>query len=150
MVTESEAVEILQARAALEALAASHAALRATAREITGIRRIHSRMNRRLQEGDLLGYSETNAALHAAIIEAARHETAARLVAGLRGHMVRFQFRTILVPGRAAESFAEHTAIVEAISARDPAAAETVMRRHLNHVEHTLSRTAGALQNHSA
>ena len=141
MVTDAEAVEILQARAVLEALTAREAARRATAREVTGIRRILAGMGRRIEEGDLLGYSEGNAALHAAIIAAARHETAARLITGLRAQLVRFQFRTILVPGRAAHSFAEHTAIVEAIAGRDLDAAEAAMRRHLGHVEAALSHT---------
>jgi len=140
VVTDAEAAEILQARAMLEALVARQAATRATAREIARLRRIVAGMGRLLETGDLLGYSEQNAALHAAIIEAARHETAARLIAGLRAQLVRFQFRTILVAGRAAHSYAEHTAIVDAIADRDPDAAETAMRRHLGQVEATLSR----------
>jgi DNA-binding GntR family transcriptional regulator len=150
MVTEAEAVEILQARAVLEALTAGQAAVNATAREITAFRRILARMATKLEQNDLLSYSEGNASLHAAIIDAARHETAARLITGLRAQLVRFQFRTILVPGRPAESFAEHTAIVEAIAARDREAAETAMRRHLGHVEGTLSRTATAVRRRSA
>jgi DNA-binding GntR family transcriptional regulator len=146
LVTEAEAVEILQARAVLEALTARQAALNATAREIATIRRKLVHMGEKLQRDDLLGYSEGNAALHAAIIAAARHETAARLITGLRAQLVRFQYRTILVPGRPPESFAEHAAIVDAIAARDPDAAEVAMRHHLRHVEGTLSRTAGSMR----
>lgn len=146
LVTEAEAAEILQARAVLEALAARQAALNATAREIASIRRVLDRMARKLEQDDLLGYSEGNAKLHAAIIAAARHETAARLIAGLRAQLVRFQYRTILVPGRPAQSFEEHTAIVDAIAGRDPDSAEAAMRRHLGHVESTLARTATAIR----
>ena len=59
----------------------------------------------------------------------------ARVVGPLVGpplQVVRFQYRTILVPGRAERSFAEHTAIVEAVAAGDPDAAEAAMRRHLS------------------
>ncbi|WP_051167517.1 GntR family transcriptional regulator [Actinoplanes sp. N902-109] len=145
LVSETEAVEIVQARAVLEALAARQAAVHATARELAGLRRTLDRMGQKLRDNDLLGYSEGNAALHAGIIAASRHETAARLITGLRGQMVRFQFRTIMVPGRPAESYAEHTAVVEAIAARDPDAAEAAMRHHLRGVEQTLSSTAGAV-----
>ncbi|MEO3924186.1 GntR family transcriptional regulator [Micromonosporaceae bacterium B7E4] len=144
LVTEEEAVEILQARAVLEALTARQAALHATAREITTIRRVLDRMTQKLEQDDLLGYSEGNADLHAAIIAAARHETAARMIAGLRAQLVRFQYRTILVPSRPAQSLGEHTAVVEAIANRDPDAAEAAMRRHLGHVESTLANTASA------
>ncbi|GAA2529218.1 GntR family transcriptional regulator [Winogradskya humida] len=144
LVSEAEAVEILQARRVLEGLAARQAAVQATAREIAELRRILTRMGQKLEQGDLLGYSEGNAALHAGIIAASRHETAARLVIGLRAPMVRFQFRTILVPGRPTQSYAEHITIVQAIADHDPDAAETAMRAHLSGVERTLSRTAGA------
>ena len=150
MVTEAEAIEVLQARTALEALTAGQAAVKATAREIASIRRILAGMSRKLEQNDLLGYSEANAALHAAIIATARHETAARLIHGLRAQLVRFQFRTILVPGRPPVSFAEHTAIVDAIGARDRDAAEAAMRHHLRHVEGALSQTAGAAGRRSA
>jgi len=146
VVTDAEAVEIVQTRAVLEALTAREAALRATAAEIAEVREILDGMGHRLAEGDLLGYSEGNATLHAAIIAAARHDTAARLISGLRAPMVRFQFRTILVAGRAAHSYAEHTAIVEAIAGRDPEAAEKAMREHLGHVEATLSKATRRFQ----
>ncbi|GAA3729833.1 GntR family transcriptional regulator [Plantactinospora mayteni] len=149
LVTEEEAVEILQARAVLEALTARQAALNATAREITAIRRILDRMTQKLEQDDLPGYSEGNADLHAAIIAAARHETAARMIAGLRAQLVRFQYRTILVPGRPAQSLGEHTAVVAAITNRDPDAAEAAMRRHLGHVESTLANTATAVRRRS-
>jgi DNA-binding GntR family transcriptional regulator len=149
-VTEAEAVEILQARAVLEGLTAGAAARRATGRELASIRRILAEMDRKLAGDDLLGYSESNAALHAAIIAASRHETAARLIKELRAQTVRFQFRTILVPGRPARSYAEHTAIVDAIAARDPEAAETAMRRHLSHVEGALARTTAAKRRSAA
>ncbi|MEO3745195.1 GntR family transcriptional regulator [Plantactinospora sp. B5E13] len=144
LVTEAEAVEILQVRAVLEALAARQAAINATAREIGGLRRVLNRMTQKLEQDDLLGYSEGNASLHKAIIAAARHDTAARLISGLRAQLVRFQYRTILVPGRPAQSLGEHTDIVAAIAARDPDAAEAAMRRHLGQVELTLSNTARA------
>src|SRR5690242_15073021 len=54
VVTDAEAVEILQTRAVLEALTAREAALRATAAEIAEVRRILDGMGRRLAEGDLL------------------------------------------------------------------------------------------------
>jgi DNA-binding GntR family transcriptional regulator len=146
LVTEAEAVEILQARTVLEALTARQAALRATGREIASIRRTLDRMAQKLEQDDLLGYSAGNANLHAAIIAAARHETAARLITGLRAQLVRFQFRTILVPDRPAMSLGEHTAIVEAIAGRDPDAAEAAMRQHLQHVEAALARTTTAIR----
>jgi DNA-binding FadR family transcriptional regulator len=53
---------------------------------------------------------------------------------------VRFEYRTILLPGRSAHSFAEHTAIVDAVAAGEGEAAEAAMRTHLSHVAEALRR----------
>jgi DNA-binding FadR family transcriptional regulator len=49
----------------------------------------------------------------------------------LNSQVVRFQFRAILIPGRAAKSFAEHETIVDAICAHDPERARSAMASHL-------------------
>lgn len=137
-VGEQEAIEILQARAALEALAAREAAARADAHDIAELRAILDTMRERLDQGDLLGASERNSVLHARILELSGHGTAARLVSSLRSHLVRYQYRTILLPGRAELSYREHGAIVEAIAAGDRAGAAEAMRAHLEHVADAL------------
>lgn len=134
MVTEDEAVEIVQARSALEALAAHHAALNATDEDIADLKAIRAEMPKLIAQGDLLGYSECNSRLHARIIVASRHAIAQRLITDLKAQMVRFQYRTILAPGRSDNSFAEHLAIADAIAAGDPRAAERAMRRHIANV----------------
>jgi DNA-binding GntR family transcriptional regulator len=138
MVSEAEAVEILETRAALEGVAARHAASRASDEQIAEMRRIAERMVALDAAGDLLAMSEANAELHRLILQASRHETVQHLAAGLKSQMVRFQYRTILATGRASHSLAEHEAIVGAIAARDPGAAESAMRRHLGNVARAL------------
>jgi DNA-binding transcriptional ArsR family regulator len=80
---------------------------------------------------DLLGYSQLNAQLHAAILVIAAHATATKVLSTLQSQAVRYQFRTILQPGRPAQSLAEHRAIVECICKGDEDGAEAAMRRHL-------------------
>jgi DNA-binding GntR family transcriptional regulator len=150
MVTEAEALEITQARGALEALAAREAALHGMPAEVAFMRETLTQMSVSLKAGDLLAYSDGNARLHAKIIEASRHQTAARLIAGLKAQMVRFQYRTVLVPGRSARSFAEHTRIVDAIEMADADAAEAAMRYHLSHVADTLREMTSARVQHRA
>jgi DNA-binding GntR family transcriptional regulator len=138
LVDEQEAEEILEARMVLEGLAARHAAARATDADVEALRAILADMRRLLDAEDLLGASDRNAVLHARLLAIADHRTVDRLVSALKSQLVRFQFRTILVPGRSERSFGEHTAIVDAIAARDPDAAEAAMRRHLSHVTSAL------------
>ncbi|MBX5442560.1 MAG: GntR family transcriptional regulator [Solirubrobacteraceae bacterium] len=138
MVSQREASEILEARAVLEGLAARHAALHATPEDVERLRGVLRRMRELLDAGDLVGASDEQAVLHQTIAELSGHATALRLISGLRSQVVRYQYRTILVPGRPGESFEEHSAIVDAIAAGDPDAAEAAMRRHLANVAGTL------------
>lgn len=138
LVDEREAVEILETRAVLEGLAARQAAVRASESDLEVLRLILAEMRRLLDAGDLIGASDQNAQLHQRLLAIARHSTASRLISSLKFQLVRFQYRTILLPGRSERSFAEHQAIVEAIAAGDPDAAEAAMRTHLSHVAEAL------------
>jgi DNA-binding GntR family transcriptional regulator len=139
-VSDEEAVEILQARAVLEGLA-----VRQTADRIdgAGVARLHACLARQrelLEDGDLLGASDANAHLHATLLELSGHATAVRLIHSLNAQTVRYQYRTILIPGRSASSLAEHAAVVEAVSAGDANEAELAMRRHLFNVADAVQR----------
>jgi DNA-binding GntR family transcriptional regulator len=139
-VSDDEAVEILQARAVLECLAVRQAAERI---DDAGAARLHSciaRQRELLERGDLLAASETNAELHATLLELSGHATAARLIQSLNAQTVRYQYRTILIPGRPAASVAEHSAIVEAVTAGSADEAERAMRRHLFNVAEAVQR----------
>jgi DNA-binding GntR family transcriptional regulator len=143
LVDADEAVEILEARAVLEGLTARYAATRATDADVEQLRAILGGMRRLLDTGDLLAASDQNAVLHGRLLEIAGHATARRLIATLKSQLVRFQYRTILLPGRSEQSFSEHTSIVDAVADRDPDAAEAAMRTHLTHVAAALARENG-------
>jgi DNA-binding GntR family transcriptional regulator len=141
LVSEEEAVEILQCRAALEGVAARQAALKITPAGAEELRSVLARQRAALDAQDLLNASDVNALLHAKIVELSGHATAQRLIRSLNSQMVRFQFRTILIPGRPGQSHAEHTAIVDAVIAGDADKAERAMRKHLDNVAHALERS---------
>jgi DNA-binding GntR family transcriptional regulator len=143
LVSEEEAVEILQARAALEGLAARQAALKITHAGAAELRGVLERQRAALARQDLLGASDINAELHAKIVELSGHTTAQRLIHTLNSQMVRFQFRTILIPGRPSRSLDEHNAIVEAVAGGEADEAERAMRRHLNNVAQALESSQG-------
>jgi len=144
LVGEGEAHEIIETRAVLEGFAAAKAADAARPADVERLRAIVAEMSRRHAAGDLIGVSEGNARLHAAILDLAGHLTTQRLVASLNSQLVRYQYRTILAPGRPEQSLAEHTAIVDAIAAGAGPAAEAAMRTHLTNVGATLRRMPGA------
>lgn len=149
-ISETEAIEILEARAVLEGLAARYAALHATDDDVATLRAIVERMRHDFAEGDLLGMSDLSSQLHRLLLQISNHQTAARMIDSLQAQVVRHQYRTILVPGRAPRSLEEHRAIVEAVASHDAEAAEAVMRLHLSHVVDALRRSKSGLTERSA
>jgi DNA-binding GntR family transcriptional regulator len=139
-VSDDEAVEILQVRAVLEGLAVRMTAERIDDAGATRLRALLERHRELLEGGDLLGASDANADLHAALLELSGHGTARRLIRALNSQTVRYQYRTILIPGRPAASVAEHTAIVEAVVAGRADEAEAAMRSHLFNVAQAVQR----------
>jgi DNA-binding GntR family transcriptional regulator len=142
-ISDAEAVEILQARAALEGLTARQAAERIDEDGAERLLECLGRHRALLEGGDLLGASDANADLHATIIALSGHSTAKRLIRMLSSQTVRYQFRTILIPGRSSASAKEHTTIVEAVVAGRADEAEQAMRQHLFNVAEAL-RTRGS------
>jgi DNA-binding GntR family transcriptional regulator len=140
--TVEEAIEILEARAALESLAAGYAALRRTDAEARELQSLVAGMERLQRSGELLAMSERNAAMHRRILEISRHDVAYDICARLHSQVVRFQFRTVLAPGRSTKSLAEQRAIVEAIAAGDRRRAERAMREHPTKVAAALTAVA--------
>jgi DNA-binding GntR family transcriptional regulator len=140
--TLAEAVEILEARAALESLAAGYAAVRRSEEEAAELEGLVAEMARLQRAGELLAMSERNALMHRRILEISGHHVARDICARLNSQVVRFQFRTVLAPGRSPKSLVEHEAIVRAIRDGDRSAAERAMRRHLTNVASVLADVA--------
>jgi DNA-binding GntR family transcriptional regulator len=130
-ISVAEAIEITEARAALEGLIARLAADRATDAERSALRDLVDEMAAAVEGDDKLGYSKLNRTLHGTLRQVARHQVADDLVANLRNRAAHHQFRLALMPGRAVESLAQHRAIVDAVCAADAATAEQAMRDHL-------------------
>ncbi|PKW25497.1 GntR family transcriptional regulator [Phycicoccus duodecadis] len=130
-ITLDEAIEITQVRMVVEGLVAARAAELATDEDAAELRRIGGDMREAVSAGEPLLYSELNARLHRKVREMAGHGTAQRIIEELRGQMVRHQFQLSLRPGRSAVSLRQHEQIIEAVIARDPAAAEAAMRGHI-------------------
>ena len=138
LVSDREALEIEEVRVALEQMLARHAATRITTGDVEQLRRVLDEMTSRVAAGDPLGYSELNSRFHEMIWAIADQAVASTLVANLKSQSIRFQYRTILQPGRPDRSLREHAEIVDALASRDPDRSEAAMREHLSRVVETL------------
>lgn len=143
-VSEAEAIEIADTRLAIEGMVARRAAERATAADRKALRTIEKDMRRSVEQADYAAFSQSNAALHREIQRIAGNETANRILQTLKTHLVRLQYRVIMLPGRPKSSLREHSAIVDAICAGDADAAEAAMRRHLQNFKDLLKQAIEA------
>ncbi|NEY34544.1 FCD domain-containing protein [Streptomyces sp. PRKS01-65] len=134
VVTVEEAVEITECRMALEGLCAAKAATEATDAQLDELTGLGKAMSKAVTDGDPVTYSELNHDLHALIRNASGQHTAVGLLERLNAQLVRHRFQLALRPGRPQQSLSEHLAVIEAIRARDPQAAETAVRAHLSSV----------------
>jgi DNA-binding GntR family transcriptional regulator len=134
-----EAIQITEARAALESLIARHAARHATAAECAELDGIIARMRTAVAANDASTYSLLNSTLHRRLREISRHAVADSLVENLRNRSAHHQYRLASMPGRSAESVEQHASIVAAVVAHDEEAAAAAMRDHLMSVIDALS-----------
>jgi DNA-binding GntR family transcriptional regulator len=137
-ISDSEALEVEEVRAALEGLLARRAATRITPDDLRELHQVIEQMRERVEQGDSIGYSELNATFHQRIWSAADHATASRIVGSLKSQAIRFQYQTAMRPGRAQRSLGEHEAIFAALKGHDADGAEAAMREHLAEVLDTL------------
>jgi DNA-binding GntR family transcriptional regulator len=143
-VSDSEAIEIAETRLAVEGMVARRAAERATPADRKALRTIEAQMRQAVEKSDHTAFSQSNAALHREIQRIGGNETANRILQTLKSHLVRLQYRVILLPDRPETSLAEHRVIVDAICSGDGDAAETAMRRHLLNFRNLLTQAIEA------
>lgn len=129
-----EAIEIAEARRALESLCAGKAAEVVTDEQIQELRALGAAMEQAVAAGDRDLYASTNREMHDRVHEISGQRTALALIRRLRDQNVRQQFRLAQKPGRPDVSVVEHLAIIDAIAKRDRVGAERAMAAHLDSV----------------
>lgn len=134
VVTVEEAVAITECRMALEGLCAAKAAVTASDEQLAQLADVGAAMTKAVADGEPVTYSELNQQLHFLIREFSGQPVALELLDRLNGQLVRHRFQLALRPGRPQQSLGEHLAMIEAIAARDPKAAEAAVRAHLTGV----------------
>jgi DNA-binding GntR family transcriptional regulator len=134
IVSTSEAVAILECRQVLDGLLSRKAAENATDGQVDRLRANLARMRQAVADQELLEYSTLTQEHHRLVRESARQAMASALVERLRGPTVRHEFQLSLRPGRAQQSLADLTRVVEAITQRRADCAESAARAHLQGV----------------
>lgn len=135
--SQKEVLDYLQLRIELEGFIMRLAVPCFTDADIDRLETIFDQMGQRRAAKDLLGYSALNQQFHSIIYEICPNKTATELLLRLKAQMRKYNAKTILVPGRDSNSYAEHRAILDAIRNRDVIAAESAVRTHVENVRKT-------------
>lgn len=135
--SQKEVLDYLQLRIELEGFIMRLAVPCFTDADIDRLETIFDQMGQRRAAKDLLGYSALNQQFHSIIYEICPNKTATDLLLRLKAQMRKYNAKTILVPGRDSNSYAEHRAILDAIRNRDVIAAESAVRTHVENVRKT-------------
>src|SRR4029450_7377299 len=127
--TKREVIELIQAWAALESMAARLITESASDQAIAGLRRMFATFEGDKLHAKLDEYSEVNINFHQTLIELSGNQALIRLAANLFTHMRMIRGRTIGEDDRVDRSIRDHMNIIQALEARDTERAEDLVRQ---------------------
>jgi DNA-binding GntR family transcriptional regulator len=128
--TKQEVIELIQAWAALESMAARLITKHASDQDISGLRRMFATFEGDKLHAKLDEYSEVNINFHQTIIELSGNQALIRLAENLFTHMRMIRGATIGEDDRVDRSIRDHMNIIQALEARDTERAEDLVRQH--------------------
>jgi DNA-binding GntR family transcriptional regulator len=135
VLTETELNELFDLMGGLEALAGQLAAERITDEEIEEIEQLHHTMYGFYLRRDMEEYLQTNRAIHARIVAAARNSALAENYRNVAERIGRTRYSTRLADDRHrwAESMRDHEDILDLLRRRDGVGLADTLFRHLRH-----------------
>ena len=123
--------EIFTVLGSLEALAGELVCRNATDADIAEIRALHYQMVAHHARGELAQYFRCNQQIHIRLVECAGNATLAQVYRGLNAHVRRARYMANLSRERWDKAVREHEEILDALSARDSARLQALLRDHL-------------------
>ena len=129
--SEERAKELYVVREALEGMATRLAALNLTEKHIDQLRKALDKQSGCLTSGDTEGYAVATIKFHNTILEATGNKTLERSLHAIYSQMEALRLRTLYLPTRLRQSFAEHQQIFQAFLKRDPDLCERAARKHI-------------------
>ena len=123
--------DVFHLMAVLEADAAGTVASTATAEQLQVLEALHQQLEKAAKDRkDHLRFFQINEAFHIKLLEVGNNRWASQMVADLRKVMKLNRAQSLLKAGRIEESLAEHSRLMQALTARDPLAASACMQQH--------------------
>ena len=130
-VSEKDLSDVYHLLALLESDAARVVAQNASADQLQQIESLHRELEQATADRDR--FFEINEAFHMLLLQIADNRWRDQMVADLRKVMKLNRHSSLFKEGRIAQSFAEHSAIVQALKDRQPKLAAQRMQAHFSH-----------------
>ena len=127
----NEILESLEIREALEGLAARLAARHATPEIVQKMKSCFSDFSPKNVEKSIKEYAQQNVRFHHLVIQASQNRRLIGLIRNLFDQMDMVRLHTIVLPGRARNSLAEHREIIRLIEKKKGDLAEKLLRFHI-------------------
>jgi len=127
----NEILEGLEIREALEGLAARLAARHATPEIIQKMKGCFSDLSPKNVEKSIRDYAQQNVRFHHLVIQASQNRRLIGIIRNLYDQMDMVRLHTIVLPGRARKSLAEHREIIRLIEKKKGDLAEKRLRLHI-------------------
>jgi DNA-binding GntR family transcriptional regulator len=128
-VSERDLTEVFHLLSLLECDAVGVVATRATDVQLAELTLLHGRLEAAVSDAD--AFFTANERFHMRLLEIADNRWRNQMVADLRQVMKLNRHHSLLKEGRLAASLQEHRAIMAALTARDAAGAQALMRQHM-------------------
>nr|WP_237720054.1 GntR family transcriptional regulator [Streptomyces xiaopingdaonensis] len=133
-ISEHDLDEIGEMRRMLEVPAVVALIDRARDEDIEALRPVAAEIEAAARTGDVALFLETDRRFHLSLLELGSNTRLVETVAQLRDQTRLYGVSTLAEQGILQQTAPEHFQLLDAVLARDPARAEAVMTRHLDHI----------------
>ncbi len=131
---EVEVRDLIEIRNAIEPLAVRLAVMRMSDKELSKLIAIHTQSQIAAENNDAPALATLDEKFHACIIEGSHNKALVDINRIIMLNLANFRGKTFTIPANVHNFIPAHTSILNAIRARDTAAADTAMRLHLEAV----------------
>jgi len=133
-----DVMNFLEIRSALEGIIIKSTVKNINEAVLIEMKHIIKQMEAHSKEGRLQEYSEMNKKFHNLIYKNSTNQEAVDMVATIKTQLIRFHFRTVLIPGRKEQSLKEHKLIFQSIKNQSPEEAAEHIQNHILNVSKTI------------
>ena len=143
-ISERDLDEVFTVMSMLEGECARTSATKASAADLERLRAIHADLENAAAAGDIDGFFEANQAFHQEVQHIAGNRWLTQAITDLRKVIKLSRHHSLFSDGRLRQSLAEHRGLLDALSRRDVARSEQLMREHISSGRQALAKFAAS------